>query len=135
MKLSPAIMKETKHIAVGVLLGDAVMIAVFAILRKLDYTVFLGTLLGSAAAVLNFFVMGVRAQKAMADPDRARLIIQRSYTTRMLGMVAVMALGVAAPCFHTVAVIVPFLFPSITIKAMQVLGLFKSEQKGGEADQ
>ena len=135
MKLSPAILKETKHIALGVLVGDVVMIAVFTILKKLDYTVFLGALLGSAAAVLNFFVMGVRAQKAMEDPDRARIIIQRSYTTRMLCMVAVMALGVAAPCFHTVAVVLPFLFPSVAIKVMQLLGFFKSEQKGGEADQ
>jgi len=135
MKLSPAIIKETKHIALGVLIGDAVMIAVFAVLGRLDYTVILGALLGSAGAVLNFFTMGVRAQKAMEDPDRARIIIQRSYTTRMLAMVAVMALGVAAPCFHTVAVVLPFLFPSITIKVMQLLGFFQSEQKGGEAKQ
>ena len=135
MKLSPAIAKETKHITAGILIGDAVMIAVFAILKRLDYTVFLGALLGSAAAVLNFFLMCVRAQRAMADPDRARIIIQRSYTTRMLSMVAVMAVGVLAPCFHVVAVVLPFLFPSITIKMMQVLGLFQSEQKGGETKQ
>jgi len=132
MKLSPAIIKETKHIALGVLLGDVVMIAVFAILKRLDYTVFLGALLGSAATIMNFFIMGVRAQKAMEDPDRARVIIQRSYSTRMLFMVAVMALGVIAPCFHVVAVVLPFLFPSITIKMMQLLGFFKSDQKGGE---
>ena len=132
MKLSPAILKETKHIAIGVLIGDVLMLAVFALLKRLDYTVILGALLGSAAAVLNFFVMGVRAQRAMADPDRARIIIQRSYTTRMLLMVAVMALGVAAPCFHVVAVVIPFLLPSITIKMMHVLGLFKPDGKGGE---
>lgn len=132
MKLSPAIIKETKHIALGILIGDVVMIAVFALLKRLDYTVFLGALLGSAAAILNFFTMCIRAQRAMEDPDRARIIIQRSYTTRMLLMVAVMALGVIAPCFHVVAVVLPFLFPSITIKMMQLLGLFKTEEKGGE---
>lgn len=135
MKLSPAIIKETKHITIGVLLGDVLMIAVFALLKKLDYTVFLGALLGTAAAILNFFAMGVRAQKAMADPDRAAMIIRRSYTVRMLFMVAVMAVGVAAPCFHVVAVVLPYLFPSITIKMMHVLGMFKPEEKGGEADQ
>lgn len=132
MKLSPAIIKETKHIALGVLIGDILMIAVFALLKKLDYTVFLGALLGSLAAVLNFLVLGIRAQKAMADPDRARIIIQRSYTTRMLFMVAVLAVGVLVPCFHVVAVALPFLFPSITIKMMHVLGMFKTEEKGGE---
>ena len=132
MKLSPAIIKETKHITIGVLLGDVLMIAVFALLKKLDYTVFLGAFLGTAAAILNFFAMGVRAQKAMADPDRAAMIIRRSYTVRMLFMVAVMAAGVAAPCFHVVAVVLPFLFPSITIKMMQLLGVFKPKEKGGK---
>ena len=135
MKLSPAIIKETKHIALGVLIGDVAMIAVFALLKKLDYTVFLGALLGSAASILNFFLMGVRAQKAMADPDRAAMIIRRSYTARMLFMVAVMAVGVLAPFFHTVATVLPFLFPSITIKVMQLMGMFQSREKGGEADQ
>lgn len=132
MKLSPAILKETKHIALGVLIGDVLMIAVFALLKKLDYTVFLGALLGSAAAVLNFFLMCVRAQKALADPDRAAMIIRRSYTVRMVFMVAVMAAGVAAPCFHVVAVVLPFLFPSIAIKMMQLLGVFNPKEKGGK---
>ena len=132
MKLNPAIPKVMKYIALGVLIGDALMIAVFALLKKLDYTVFLGTLLGSVGAVLNFFVMCVRAQKAMENPERARLIIQRSYTMRMLAVVAVMVLGVAVSCFHAVAVILPFLFPSITIKVMQMRGFFESDQKGGE---
>lgn len=132
MKLSPAILKETKHILIGTLLGDAVMLVVFALLKKLDYTVFLGAALGSVTVVLNFFLMGVRAQKAMGDPDRARLIIQQSYTVRMLLMVAVMAVGVMASCFHTVAVIIPFLFPSLTIKLMQVISHVRPGEKGGE---
>ena len=128
MKLSPAIIKETKHIAVGVLIGDAVMIAVFALLKRLDYTVFLGAALGSIAVIVNFLLLGIRAQRAMEDPDRARVIIQRSYTFRMLLMVAVMAIGVIAPCFHTVAVVIPFLLQSVTIFVMQLpetLGLGK----------
>lgn len=132
MKLSPAIWKETKHILVGTLMGDAIMLVVFALLKHLDYTVFLGAALGSVTVVVNFFLMGVRAQKAMEDPDRARLIIQKSYTTRMLLMVAVMAVGVMVDCFHTVAVIIPFLFPGLTIKLMQILTHTRSGEKGGE---
>lgn len=131
MKLSPAIIKETKHIAVGVLIGDAVMIAVFALLKRLDYTVFLGAALGSIAVIVNFLVLGIRAQRAMEDPDRARVIIQRSYTFRMLLMVAVMAIGVIAPCFHTVAVVIPFLLQSITIFVMQLPETLGLGKKGG----
>ena len=132
MKISPAIKKETGHIALGVLIGDVVMLAVFLLLKRMDYTVILGALLGSAAAVLNFLFMGLDCQKAMNDPDRAQLIVRRSYSRRMLGMVIVMIIGFSAPCFHVVAVVLPFLMPSITIKVMQLLGMYNPKEKGGE---
>ncbi len=132
MKLAPSIKKETGHIALGVLAGDAVMLAVFAVLRRLDYTVVLGTLLGSAAAIGNFLLMGVHLQRAMSDPERAKLLVHKSYTMRMLGMVAVMILGFLAPCFHIIAVVIPFLLPSITIKLMQLTGRYQPGEKGGE---
>lgn len=132
MKISPAIKKETGHIAVGVLIGDVIMLAVFLLLKRLDYTVVLGALLGSAAAILNFFVMGIVCQKAMDDPDRAQLIVRQSYSRRMLAMVVVMIIGFALPCFHVVAVVVPFLLPSITIVAMRMLGMYNPKEKGGE---
>lgn len=132
MKVSAAIKRETRHIALGVLLGDAIMIGIFAVLKRLDLTVWLGALLGSAAAVWNFFWMGLSAQKAMSNPDRAQIIMHHSYTQRTLFMVAVMILGFAAPWFHVVGVVVPFLLPSVTIKLMQLLGLYQPEKKGGE---
>lgn len=134
MKIQPAVWKETGHIALGVALGDVVMLVVFAVLRRMDYTVLLGTLLGSVAAIGNFLLMGVSAQRAMEDPDRAKAMVQRSYTLRMLGLVAVMVLGVAAPCFHIIAVIVPILMPSIIIVVMRLLGLDKPKEKGGEKE-
>lgn len=133
MKINPTILKETAHVAVGVLIGDAVMLAVFALLQKLNYTVLLGALLGSVAAVANFFVMGLMLQKALDDPEHTKAIVQRSYTLRMLAMVVVMIVGFAAPCFHVVAVVIPFLLPGITIQAMRILGLYKPREKGGEA--
>ena len=132
MKLAPSIKKETGHIAAGVLIGDAVMLAVFALLQKLDYTVPLGALLGSTAAVLNFLFMAISCQKAMDNPDSAKKIVQKSYGTRMLVMVAVMAIGIALPIFHSVAVVVPFLLPNLTIKVMQLLGLVNLDRNGGE---
>lgn len=132
MKISPAIKKETGHIALGVLIGDVVMLAVFLLLKRMDYTVILGALLGSAAAIGNFLFMGLGCQKAMEDPDRAALIVRRSYSRRMLGMVVVMIIGYAVQIFHVVAVVLPFLMPSITIKVMQLLGLYHPKEKGGE---
>ncbi len=133
MKIPQAVKKETLHIALGVLIGDAVMLAVFAILKQFDLRVILGTILGSAATIGNFFAMGMALQKAINDPDRAKAIAQGSYTGRMLAMVAVMVIGfMAKNWFHPVAVVVPFLFPKLTIYAMQMLGLFKAEENGGD---
>ena len=84
--------------------------------------------------MLNFFFMGIACQKALDDPDRARLIVQRSYTQRMLAMVIVMIIGFAAPYFHVVAVVVPFLLPNITIRVMRLLGLYQPGEKGGEKE-
>jgi len=131
MKLSPSVKKETGHITLGVLAGDAIMIAVFAVLKRLDYTVLLGALLGSAAAIGNFLLMCLAVQRAMEDPDRAKAIVQGSYGKRMLGMVAVMVVGLVVPWFNGIAVLVPFLLPGLTIKVMQLLGVYRQE-KGGE---
>lgn len=134
MKLAPSIKKETGHIAVGVLAGDAIMLVVFALLKKMDYTVLLGALLGSAAAIGNFLLMGIHLQRAMSEPERAKLLVHKSYTMRMLGIVAVMIIGFLAPCFQIVAVVVPFLLPSVTIKLMQLTGRYQPGKKGGEEE-
>ena len=81
-----------------------------------------------------FLLLGLGAQRAMEDPDRAKALVQRSYMLRMLGLVAVLVLGVAAPCFHVIAVIVPILMPSVTIYVMRLLGLDKPKEKGGEKE-
>ena len=64
MTIQPAVRQETKKIAVGVGVLSLLMIAVFLILRRFDFSVFLGALIGSAAAVLNFFLMALSVQKA-----------------------------------------------------------------------
>lgn len=42
MKVQKAVLKETGHIAIGVLIADVIMCIVFALLKKFDYTVVLG---------------------------------------------------------------------------------------------
>ncbi len=134
MKISKSILKETGHIGLGVLVGDLIMLLVFFFLKKLDSTVWLGALLGSVAAVGNFFWMGLSVQKALKQPEKAKAMVQRSYTVRMLCLVAVLIVGFRAPYFHTIAVVVPILMPKLTIYAMQVLGLYRPEEKEGDTE-
>ncbi len=143
MKIQPAVKRETKKIALGTGILTVLMVAVFLILRRFDWTVITGALLGYAAAVGNFFLMALTVQKAAdemkpipqpeapedePDPDedekdaplsedakRGKQRIQLSYTLRMLGLGAIAILGVTLPWFQSVAVLLPMLFPRIVI--------------------
>lgn len=137
MKVQDATRRETLHIAAGVLVFSAVMNAVFALLDRWDATVLLGSALGSALAVLNFFLLGLSIQKlaAAGDEKRARASFQFSYSMRMLAMMAAAAVAVSLPYFHWAATVIPLLFPRLTILTMQLLGVYKPQKpeqpKGG----
>ena len=151
MKIQPAVKQETQRIAAGTLILSAVMILVFIVIGEFDFTVIWGTLLGSAAAVGNFFLLGLSVQQAAEkmngvkmesyaekdareeseekDPDepekdpaaetpeirQAKRSMQTSYTLRMLLMGVTAVIGISAPIFHSVATLIPLLFPQIVI--------------------
>lgn len=115
-KVDAAIKKETLYIAVIVLLLSVLMQAVFLIIGKWNYTVLLGNLLSGFFAVLNFFLMGLSVQSAVKMEEKdAKTTIKASQSLRMFMLFAVAAVGVLLPCFHTLAVLIPLLFPRIAI--------------------
>lgn len=142
MKIEPAVRKETKTVAAGTLILTALMIAVFLILGKFDYTVLLGALLGCAVAIGNFFLMALTVQHltggmpalprqeeeetpedadekndAPLSPEakQAGRKMQLSFLLRLalIGLAAVLA--IKAPIFHPVAALIPLLFPNLVI--------------------
>ena len=121
-KIDPTVIKETKYIGFWVLLLSAVMEAVFLVLGKWDYTVLLGNILTGAAGVLNFFLMGITVQKAVAKEEKAaKTAMKVSQLYRMLFMLVVLIIGVVAPCFDMWAVIIPLFFPRIAIAIRPIL--------------
>ncbi len=148
MKVDPVVKKETGTIAVGVCVLSLMMLAVFAFLRKLDYTVLLGALLGIGAAVANFFLMALSVQKSAekmngvslppaeendgedAETEKADLtpegkeikkFMHASYTGRMLLLVIVAILAVNLPFIHPVACLLVLLFPRLVVFAVQFI--------------
>ncbi|MBQ4435743.1 MAG: hypothetical protein II879_06570 [Clostridia bacterium] len=151
MKVQPAVRQETAKIVLGTGILTVLMIAVFLIIRRFDWTVLTGALLGCAAAVGNFFLMALTVQKAAddmkpiavpeaetADGDeetdedekeqplsedakRGKQRVQLSYTLRMLGLGVIAILGVTLPWFHPIAVLLPLLFPRLVIALEGVL--------------
>ena len=115
-KVDPTVRKETGFIAGFVLVGSLAMEAVYLLLGAWTLPVLLGNLLGGLTAVLNFFLMGLTVQSAVDKPqDEARTAMKASQALRSVMLLAVLAAGAAAPCFHLIAAIVPLFFPRIAI--------------------
>ena len=51
------VLRQTLLIAIGQAVGVGVMLGVFALLGRFDYTVALGGFIGAVVALLNFFFM------------------------------------------------------------------------------
>ncbi|MBO7310120.1 MAG: hypothetical protein J6U86_01860 [Clostridia bacterium] len=121
-KVDATILKETKYIAIWVLIFSAVMEAVFLLIGKWNYTVLLGNLLSASASVLNFFLMGITIQKALdKDVKEAKTAMKVSQLYRTLLLLAVAIIGAVLPCFNLWAVIIPFLFPRIAIAIRPII--------------
>ena len=132
--LQPASKLELKRIAIGELIGAAVIVIGFILFKKFDLTVIFGVLLGSIIAVLNFFFLCISVQKAAAkeDPAEAKLIMQSSYTRRMLITTLTVIVGMVVNIFHWLAVVIPLLIPRITILVIQLIGTHQSNSEGGD---
>ena len=150
MTVQPAVKAETKKMALGVGVLSLLMIAVFLVLGKFDYTVLLGAILGCGAAIGNFFLMALTVQKVTdgmpalpkqeEEPEeeeneaqpiseeaaRAGKKMQLSFLLRLLMMGAVAVLAVKSPLFHPWAALLPMLFPRIVIA---LRGFFENRQK------
>ena len=85
MKVDPTVRRETLYIAACVLVLSAVMELVFLALQMWDVSVLWGNLLGGAAAVLNYFLMGLTIQHAVGmDAKHAASKMHLSQALRML---------------------------------------------------
>lgn len=136
MKFQPSTRKEVKRISAGVLIGSALMVAVFAAVGKFTLDVLWGALLGDAVAIGNFIYLCLSVQKAAAgDEVKARLVMRTSYTLRMLVVVAALAVGMAVDTFHWLAVIIPLLLPRITIFVLQLTGAYRPDPPSTKNDQ
>lgn len=157
MKIDPVVRKETSTIALGVFVLTLIMLAVFAFVKQLDYSVFIGALLGAAVAVANFFLMALSVQKSAEkmngaviprdektgeegeegeenenslspEAKEAKKFIQASYTGRLILLVIFCIIAVNVPFIHTVAFLIPLLFPRLAVFAIQLIRNKKEEK-------
>ena len=115
-KVDKTVVKETKYIVFFVLTLSLLMQLIFFVLGKWNYTVLLGNILSGSVAVINFFLMGITVQKAVAKEEKdAKKTVKVSQIYRNLGVLIFTVIGVVLPCFDTVSVFVPIFFPRVAI--------------------
>ena len=115
-KIDETVRKETVYIALVTLILSMLMQSVFLIFHRWDYTVLLGNLLGFAAGVLNFFLMGLTVQKAvLLDEEAAKNKVQISQMLRMVMLIAFAVIAGVFKCFNLIAFVITLLFPRIAI--------------------
>lgn len=116
MKIDKTVKRETLYVALGVLGPSLVLELVFLLLGKWDITVLLGNLLGIAAGVLNFFLMGLTVQKAVTlDEKEASAKLKLSQMGRHLMLGAILVLAGVVPCFHLIATAITLFFPRLAV--------------------
>lgn len=115
-KIDATVLRETKFIATVTVILSMLLQAVFLIASFWSIGVILGNLLGAAAAVGNFFLMGLFVQKAVAQDEKdSKATVKASQSIRTLMLFAVAVVGALVPCFNVFAVIIPLFFPRIAI--------------------
>lgn len=109
------IRRETLFIAAGELLLVGIMMAVFAIVGKFDWTVLVGGLAGGALTVLNFYIMALNAVSASdkavkQDITGGKALMHFSYIARYVVIFAVLCVLAITKTGHPIACALPLVF-------------------------
>lgn len=126
--IDPTVRKETLYIAAWTLLLTLLTEAVYLLLRRWDLAVLFGNLLGAAAAVLNFFLMGLTVQKAVGREEKdAANLMRLSQAGRLLLLVLVGLAAALIPLFDLIATLIPLFFPRLAVAARPLFDRIKKK--------
>lgn len=125
-KKTEIIVQEMRSLRPYYLAVNGVYLAVVLVLffvSGLDYTLITGALYGNIITVLNFYLLGKTAQKAIrkASPKAAQTYMNAMYCIRYLGLFAAMTIAALVPFINLLTAVIPLLFVkfAITIRAIR----------------
>ena len=132
--MQPAVREETGRIAFCTAAGTAVMLAAFALLHRMmpEKIPFDLGILGAAAAIANFWAMGLTVQKILSieEKDEAKRRMRASYRARTLAQVLWVILAAALPFLNMAAGVIPLFIPGLCIRMRGIQGM--KPEKGRE---
>ena len=131
MESRKIVYKDTAVVAIGEVIGIALMLLVFVMAGYFNLTVLLGGIMGGILAVGNFFLMSYFAVKAAdkaqnQDVAGGQKLIHLSYTGRMIGLLVALVLLAKSGWFHVLALAIPLIFPRPALTAAEFI-----QKKGG----
>lgn len=130
VKPDKTVIKETAFMAVFSIICSVLMQAVYLIIGKWALPVLFGNLLGFAAAILNFFLMGLSVQYSCSkDEKQAANFMKMSQILRMFMLFGAAVLGASLKCFSVVTTLIPLFFPRIAVIFRQS---FMKKRDGGD---
>ncbi len=120
-KIDKTVIRETRYIAGVTIVLSVLMEAVFLIIGMWSYKVLLGNILGAAAAVANFLLMGITVQKAVLKEEKdAATLMKLSQTLRNMMLLIVAVLAFVLPFINPASAIIPLFFPRIAITLIPI---------------
>lgn len=129
------VLRQVGGLAAALLVCIAVMLAVYALLGRLDRMVLLGALFGWLLAIGNFLSLSITVSNALdraangGSPQKAQLEIQTSSVVRPLVLAVIYIVLFRAKVCDPFAALLPLLFAQVAIK---VLEFFRNDKKGGD---
>ena len=112
METKRFILKKLLVLAIGQLIFVTGMCGIFVLLKRFDWTVLLGGVIGAGVALGNFFLMAVAAdhaadQAADQNAKGGKTTIRVSYLIRLAGLFALLFVFAWSGLCHPFALVLP----------------------------
>jgi hypothetical protein len=130
---SKMINEQLEFLLPKVLLADLLIFIAALPFYGLSVTVPAGLLLGTAASLANFILIGYSAERAVerGSAKAAKRYMFSFYLIRFAIMGAALAAGFNCACFNPVCVFIPLLYPKLFYSGSAILNRVKNSKKGG----
>lgn len=121
MKFSNDMRANIIKVSMGVLILTALMLVIFAVIKKFDITVLWGALLGCGFTILSFLMLSVSVQMSVdRSKNGAQGLMGISYTVRLMLTAAMVILAIKLPVFNYIAAVIPLIFPRLVIMILNI---------------
>ena len=136
MRLDSASRQETGFVALWVTIAILPVQGAFILLKEWDYTVLLGSVLGSITAIVNFVLMCLMVQKAVTqDRKQAKNTVQLSQGLRLMAQGLVLVLAACLPMVFSIwSTAIPLLVPRAAITLREFLPARRSSDRSDDDD-